>query len=107
MGNGSGSKVSSGGKSYTLWVQDDAWANGQWRYFQYRADDGPQKSFNGTIDVKPFIDYLINSRQYSPDYWITRFELGSEIDDMTAGTVKFTGVTFEVNGTSKSIQLGN
>jgi hypothetical protein len=107
MGNGSGSKISSGGKSYTLWVQDDAWANGQWRYYQYRADDGPQKSFNGTLDVKPFIDYLISSRSYSPDFWITRLEVGSEIDDMTAGTVKFSGITFEVNGQSRMAVIGS
>jgi hypothetical protein len=106
-GNGSGSTISSGGKTYTLWVQDDAWANGQWRYFQYRAGDGPQKSFNGTLDVKPFIDYLVNSRGYSGDFWLTRLEVGSEIDDMTQGTVKFNGVTFSVNGQSRSAVFGS
>jgi hypothetical protein len=105
-GTGAGNKVSSGGKSYTLWVQDDQWASGQWRYFQFRADDGPQKSFNGTLDVKPFIDYLINSRQYSPDFWITRLEIGSEIDDETQGTIQMKGITFEVNGQSRSAVIG-
>jgi hypothetical protein len=105
-GSGAGNQVSSGGKTYTLWVQDDQWANGQWRYFQFRADDGPQKAFNGTLNVKPFIDYLVNSRQYSPDFWITRLEIGSEIDDDTQGTVQMSGITFEVNGQSRSAIIG-
>src|SRR5688572_8615857 len=75
LGPGANDKVSSGGKTYTLWVQDDAWADAQWRYFQFRADDGPQKTFNGTVDVKPFIDYLVSSRQYSTDFWISRLEV--------------------------------
>jgi hypothetical protein len=105
-GSGAGNQVSSGGKTYTLWVQDDQWANGQWRYFQFRADDGPQKAFNGTLNVKPFIDYLVNSRQYSPDFWITRLEIGSEIDDDTQGTVQMSGISFEVNGQSRSAIIG-
>jgi hypothetical protein len=106
QGNGAGNQVSSGGKSYTLWVQDDNWASG-WRYFQFRADDGPQRSFNGTLDVKPFLDYLVNSRQYSPDFWVTRLEVGSEIDDNTAGTVQMSGISFEVNGETRSAVLGS
>jgi hypothetical protein len=105
-GNGAGNQVQSGGKSYTLWVQDDQWADGQWRYFQFRVDDGPQRSFNGTLDVKPFIDYLVNSRQYSPDFWISRLEIGSEIDDNTQGTVVMDGITFEVNGQTRPAIIG-
>lgn len=103
-GNGAGDKVTAG-KTYTLWVQDDNWASG-WRYFQFRADDGPQRSFNGTLDVKPLIDYLVNSRGYSKDFWVTRLEVGSEIDDNTAGTVTMSGITFEVNGESRAATLG-
>jgi hypothetical protein len=107
MGTGAGNEVQSGGKTYKLWVQDDNWASGQWRYFQFRANDGPQKQFNGTLDVKPFIDYLVTQRQYSQDFWITRLEVGSEIDDNTQGTVKMSGVTFEINGQSRSAVYGN
>lgn len=101
-GNGAGQEVSSSGKTYTLWVQDDAWANGQWRYYQFRANDGPQKNFNGTVDVKPFLDYLVSTRGYSSDLWVTRLEVGSEIDDNTQGMVQMSGITFEVNGQSRS-----
>jgi hypothetical protein len=106
-GTGAGDQVPSGDKTYTLWVQDDNWAEGRWRYFQFRADDGPQKSFNGTLDVKAFLNYLVSSRQYSPDLWVTRLEVGSEIDDNTQGTVQMNGITFEVNGESRSAILGN
>jgi hypothetical protein len=107
QGTGAGNEVQSGGKTYKLWVQDDNWASGQWRYFQFRANDGPQRQFNGTLDVKPFIDYLVNQRQYSPDFWITRLEVGSEIDDNTEGKVQMSGVTFEINGQSRSAVYGN
>ena len=34
-----------------------------------------------------------------------RIEVGTEVDDNTQGTATFKNLTFEVNGTSKSIQL--
>jgi hypothetical protein len=69
---------------------------------QFRATDGPQTTFNGTLDVRKLLDYLVNTRGYSSDYWVTRFEVGSEIDDLTQGTVSVQGVTFEVNGQTRS-----
>ncbi len=112
IGNGGGQEVSSGGKNYKLWVQDDGWAKQDkwpqgWRYFQFRDAGGSNNSFNGTLDVKAFLDYLVNTRGYSPDLWVTRLEVGSEIDDNTRGTVKMQGVTFEVNGQSRSEVIGN
>lgn len=100
-GSGTGQTVSSGGKTYTLFVQRDNWADG-WRYYQFRDNAGPQKTFNGTLDVKPFLDYLVNTRGYSSDLWVTRLEVGSEIDDNTQGTVTLQGITFTVNGQSRS-----
>jgi hypothetical protein len=100
-GSGTGDTVSSGGKTYTLWVQRDNWSSG-WRYFQFRDNAGPQKSFNGKVDVKALLDYLVSKRMYSKDYWVTRLEVGSEIDDMTKGSVTIKNVTFEVNGQQRS-----
>jgi len=102
IGSGSGVDVTSEGRSYKLWVQDDAWADGKWRYFQFRDNGGPQQTFDGKLDVKPFLDYLVQQRQYSEDLWVTRLEVGSEIDDNTSGTVRMQGITFEVNGQSRS-----
>ena len=98
--------VASGGKNYHLCHQDDQWANGQWRYFQFWDYGGPNMNYSGKFDVKPFLDWLVNTKGYSPDLWVSRFEIGSEIDDHTAGTGTVRNVTFEVNGASRSIQLG-
>lgn len=98
--------VQSGGKSYKLCHQRDDWANGQWRYYQFRAGDGTDgnssQSFSGDVDVKAFLDYLVNERGYSPELWVTRLEVGSEIDDNTSGEVRLDGITFEVNGERRS-----
>ncbi len=99
-----GEQVSAGGKDYTLWVQRDQWADG-WRYFQFRDNAGPQQSFNGTVDVKPFLDYLLSKDGFAGTDWVTRLEVGSEIDDNTSGTVRMDGITFEVNGQSRSAMI--
>jgi hypothetical protein len=42
---------------------------------------------------------------FTTDMWLTRIEVGAEIDDNTAGTSKINNLTFEINGTSRSVQL--
>jgi hypothetical protein len=104
-----GDRVSAGSMDYTLCHQDDTWADG-WRYYQFRAGDGSdgniKRDFNGTVDVKALLEYLVTKRGYSRDLWLTRMEVGSEIDDNTSGTVSMRGVTFEVNGESRSQVIG-
>jgi hypothetical protein len=100
-----GMTVAAGDKSYDLCHQSDTWANGQWRYFQFRMQGGPSRSFSGRVDVKAFIDWVVSARGYSRDYWVTRMEVGSEIDDNTNATVTIRDLTFEVNGQSESIRL--
>ncbi len=39
--------------------------------------------------------------------WLTRIEVGNEIDDNTAGSAQVNNVTFEINGTSKTPQFTN
>ncbi len=101
-GSGAGDQVTAGNKTYKLEVQSDTWANSQWRYFQFRSTDGPSMNFSGKVDVKPLIDYLVQKRGYSTDFWISRFEVGSEIDDLTQGKVTLDSITFEVNGQTRS-----
>lgn len=98
--------VSSGGKTYRLCHQDDNWAGGRWRYFQFWVEGGPNRNFSGKVDIKPFLDWLVNNWGYSKDLWVTRLEVGSEIDDNTSGTVTLRNISFEVNGTTKTVQLG-
>jgi hypothetical protein len=98
-------KVTAGDKGYKLCHQSDTWNNGQWRYFQFWVDGGPLTNYSGKVDLKAFLSWLVSSYKYSQDLWVTRFEVGSEIDDNTSGSVKLKNVTFEVNGTSKSLEL--
>ncbi len=107
-GSGCGETLMTSGKTYTLWVQRNQWGESPfWRYFQFRDNAGPNKTFaNLTVDVKPLLDYLVNTRGYSADYWVTRLEVGSEIDDDTKGSVKMSNITFEVNGESRSAEFG-
>ena len=81
----------------------------------------PQNNFNGTVDVKD--DSQLGHeqlRQQQPPppaacMWLvqhehavlTRIEVGTEVDDSTAGSVKISNLTFNINGTSKSIALGH
>jgi hypothetical protein len=62
-------------------------------------------NYSGKVDLKAFLSWLVSSYKYSQDLWVTRFEVGSEIDDNTSGSVKLKNITFEVNGTSKSLEL--
>jgi hypothetical protein len=97
--------VQAGDRSYRLCHQVNDWANGQWRYFQFWMDGGPSRSFNGRVDIKAFIDWLVSAYGYSTELWVTRIEVGSEIDDNTSGTVMMDNITFEVNGNYRSVEL--
>jgi hypothetical protein len=97
--------VTSGDKSYRLCHLVNDWAGGKWRYIQFWVNGGPMTTFSGKLDAKAFLDWAVNTQGYSRDLWVTRFEVGSEIDDQTSGSVKVRNITFEVNGTSKSIEL--
>ena len=95
--------VSAGDKTYNLCHQDDNWGSG-WRYYQLRAN-GASNSFSGKVDVKALLNWLVNTYKFSPDLWVTRFEVGSELDDNTAGNVTLKNITFQVNNTSKTAQF--
>ncbi len=103
--NVTGQSVSSGGKSYNLCHQSDTWGTGgTWRFFQFQASSLAQ-SFSGTVDVKAFLDWFYNSSYgsgVSKDYYLTRIEIGSEIDDTTSGSCTLSNVSFTINGTTQS-----
>ena len=98
--------VSVGGLTYNLCHQSDSWANGQWRFYNFYLS-AAQNPFSGKGDVKGILDWVMKTYTggITSDMWLTRIEVGSEIDDNTQGTVKINNLTFEVNGTSKPIQL--
>ncbi len=99
--------VTASGISYKLCHQSDTWANGQWRFYNFYLSNGPQNTFSGKGDVKGILDWVMQNYTggITTDMYLTRIEVGSEIDDNTQGTAKINNLTFEVNGTSKPIQL--
>jgi hypothetical protein len=99
--------VQAGSLNYSLCHQREGWGDSSdpWSYYQFRAGDGSdgnsKTNFNGTVDVKALLTYLVG-KGLSQDLWVSRLEVGSEIDDNTAGTVKLDGITFEVMGEKRS-----
>ena len=66
------------------------------------------------LGFKVILDWVMNNYakssvssqgDFNTNMWLTRIEVGSEIDDNTAGKATIKNLTFEVNGTSKSIEL--
>src|SRR4029077_20712448 len=97
--------VTAGNNTYNLCHQSDTWSNGQWRFYQFNVSNGPLTSYSGTGDAKALAQWVVSTYGLSQDLWVTRFEVGSEIDDSTAGSVKVKNLTFTVNGTAKSVEL--
>jgi hypothetical protein len=96
--------VTAGSASYKLCHQEDNWGSG-WRFFNFELN-GQQKSFSGKADIKAILDYVKGKYNgFTTDMWLTRIEVGTEVDDDTQGTAKINNLTFEINGTSKSIEL--
>lgn len=93
--------LTAGTNSYSLCHRSDTWSCG-WRYVQFSVTNGPLRSYNGTLNVKAILDWLVSTMGMSRDLWVTRFEVGSEIGDNTSGKVTIKNLTFEVNGVSKS-----
>ncbi|MGL1937096.1 MAG: hypothetical protein OCD01_18860 [Fibrobacterales bacterium] len=105
--------LDAGSLSYTLCHQGDDWGgqDSTWDYYQFRAESGEyEKSkpfFSGTLDINDALDWLVTHAGISEDLWVTRFVIGSEIDNNTAGTVTFDDVVFEINGVEKSPSFAN
>lgn len=94
------------GQSYDLFHTDDHWPAGQaqqWKYRQYRLKSSTRQ-FNGTVDVKKILERLV-SEGWPSSLWIARFEVGTELDDGSAGTVTIKKITFEVNGQERATQV--
>jgi len=103
--------------NFNLCHQSDTWSTGpQWRFFNFVAANGPLSSFNGTVDIKAILDWIMQNYSkstnsalpsFSNSMWLTRIEVGTEINDNTQGSAKINNLSFSINGTSKSVQFGN
>ena len=94
------------GQSYDLYHSDDHWPAGQaeqWKYRQYRLKSSTRQ-FDGTVDVKKILNKL-TGEGWPPNLWIARFEVGTELDDGSAGTVTIKKITFEVNGQQRATEV--
>ena len=99
--------ATAGSAGFNLCHQSDTWSSG-WRFFNFNLNNGPQNTFSGNVDIKAILTWVMNNYSgFTTDMWLTRIEIGTEVDDNTQGTAKFNNLTFEVNGTSKAITLAN
>jgi Glycosyl hydrolase family 12 len=92
--------------NFSLCHQSDSWASG-WHFYNFLAGSSSSSNWTGKFDVKAVLDYVRSQYSgFTDSMYLTRIEIGTEIDDNTAGSAKVgSGVTFEINGTSKKIQL--
>ena len=98
--------------NYSMCHQSDSWGSGsKWRFFNFlagAANGTGTPTVNGKVDIKAIIDWLRSSQWgsgFTDDMWLTRIEVGTEVDENTKGSVKINGLTFEINGASKSIEV--
>ena len=98
--------LTSGASTFSLCHKADGWGCG-WKYYQFRLNGGPKRTYNGKLDVKAVLDWFVNNAGMSRDLWVSRFEIGTEIDNNTSGKVTIKSITFEVNGVSKSPEFYN
>jgi len=98
--------VTAGGSSFNLCHQSDTWSNGQWRFFNFNVNNGPMATFNSKVDIKAMLDWVMqNYSGFTQDMWLTRIEVGTEVDDNTQGSGKINALTFEINGETRSSQI--
>jgi hypothetical protein len=97
--------VTAGSNTYQLCHQSDDWSTGHWKFYQFNVQGGPLQSYSGSVDVLALTNWVVNTYGLSKDLWVTRLEVGSEIDDNTQGTVRIKNLTFEINGQNRSIEL--
>jgi hypothetical protein len=100
--DGRSSTLTSNNQSYELCHYSTDW--GGWRYFQFRAGT-PSNSYTGKLDVKELLDWLVTTNNYSEELWVSRLEIGTEIDDGTKATVSFEDATFEINNQIRGVEF--
>jgi hypothetical protein len=97
--------MTSGSSTYNLCHQSDNWSSG-WRFYNFNVNNGPLTAYTGTVDVKAMIDWVVSKYGIPNNLWLTRIEVGSEIDDNTQGSVKLKNLTFEINKQTRSFEFG-
>jgi len=90
---------------YSMCHQSDSWGSG-WRFFNFVNGNNSSSNYSSKVDIKAILDYVRSKYSgFTDSMYLTRIELGTEINDSTVGSAKINGLTFEINGQSRSIQL--
>jgi hypothetical protein len=56
--------------------------------------------------VKALLDFVRSKYSgFTDTMWLTRIEVGTEVDDSTSGSAKIKNLTFEVNGQNRSFEF--
>lgn len=115
--------VAAGSYTFNLCHQADNWSNNQWRFFNFNLSGATSNATNtpanGTADIKAILSWVMSNYanstassgggagSFSNSMYLTRIEVGTEVDDDTAGSVKISNLSFNINGTTKGITFGH
>ena len=96
--------------NFSLCHQSDSWGTApKWRFFNYIDNgngSGALPSYGQKVDIKALLQGITGKYTgFTSDMWLTRIEVGTEVDDSTVGNVRMSNLTFEINGTSKSFTI--
>ncbi len=91
--------------NFSLCHQSDSWGSG-WRFFNFVNGSNSTSNFSQTVDIKAILDYVRSKYSgFSDSMYLTRIEIGTEINDNTVGSAGIKNLTFSINGQTRSIQL--
>jgi hypothetical protein len=90
--------------NFSLCHQSDSWGQG-WRFFNFVNGSNSTNNFSQKVDIKAILDYVKSKYSgFTDSMYLTRIELGTEINDNTVGSASIKQLTFEINGQTRSIQ---
>ncbi|MFW5992374.1 MAG: InlB B-repeat-containing protein [Halanaerobiales bacterium] len=75
---------------------DQGWIGGGWHYSQFLING--KGEIPDKIDLKKFIDQLIEEHDRDEDYWLGALEMGMEYGDNTEGRVRIRELNYNING---------
>lgn len=98
--------LTAGDAAFTLCHQVDSWTTEKYKLFSFNLENGPLDLFSGKIDLKAILDWLTTTYpSIGSGLFLTRIEIGTELDDDTQGSAKLGNLVFEVNGVTKSFEF--
>ncbi|MFW5999640.1 MAG: dockerin type I domain-containing protein [Halanaerobiaceae bacterium] len=84
---------------------DDGWIGGGWHYSQFLIDG--KGEIPDKIDLKKFVDMIIDEHDRDEEYWLGALEMGMEYGDNTAGRVRIKELDYNINGNEVESGIGH